>query len=189
MSRVASTLFPKARSSKCTMFAKDKLFGGTLGNVLKQAPSRFWKFLSVTKKKEVVFISVGGCQVTDPKEIVVVFNQYFKFVFNVLRQTPGNEASESRSLMGDLRLSQEGIFNPLLNLDIKKAKGPNNIPWAFLRRYAEWSTLPSDWRCTCVVLVLKSGDAQSVCNYRPIFLTFFTCKMLEHIISKHITDQ
>lgn len=40
--------------------------------------------------------------------------------------------------MPDIVASKQGIFNVLVNLDIRKSSGPDNIPNAFLKRYAEW---------------------------------------------------
>lgn len=90
----------------------------------------------------------------------------------------------------------------LLKLDSKKSSGPDNISNAFLRRYAEWmakylliifnkslssGTLPNDWKTAKVKPIHKSGSKTEPSNYRPISLTCTACKLLEHIILKHIT--
>lgn len=100
----------------------------------------------------------------------------------------------------DMEITESGIFNLLLNLDVKKSDGPDNIPNAFLKRYAEWSskflliiystslstgTLPDDWRISKIKPLFKNGDKQLIFNYRPIALTCTCCKILEHLIHKH----
>lgn len=40
--------------------------------------------------------------------------------------------------MPDIVISECGILNMLLKLDVKRSPGPDGIPNAFLSRYAEW---------------------------------------------------
>lgn len=103
--------------------------------------------------------------------------------------------------MDDVEISREGVFELLLNLNAKKANGPDDTPTQFLRRYAEWAShyltlifqkslkthsLPQDWYSAVVIPVFKGGIRTKVNNYRPISLTSISCKLLEHIIAKHI---
>ena len=46
--------------------------------------------------------------------------------------------------------------------------------------------VPSDWRTALVSPVYKKGKKYNPENYRPISLTCFCCKLLEHLIAKHI---
>jgi hypothetical protein len=46
--------------------------------------------------------------------------------------------------------------------------------------------LPDDWLNANVAPVYKKGDVHKAENYRPVSLTSVTCKLLEHIICKHI---
>ena len=46
--------------------------------------------------------------------------------------------------------------------------------------------LPSDWRKANVTCVFKKGDKHQPGNYRPISLTSVTCKLLEHIVCRHL---
>lgn len=90
----------------------------------------------------------------------------------------------------------------MLKLDIKKSPGPDDIPNCFLKRYAEWcakylyilfarsineASLPEDWKIARIKPLHKSGDKSCIKNYRPISLASTSCKLLEHIIHKHIT--
>jgi hypothetical protein len=47
-------------------------------------------------------------------------------------------------------------------------------------------TLPNDWLSANIAPVLKKGDVHAAENYRPISLTCVSCKILEHIICKHM---
>lgn len=94
-------------------------------------------------------------------------------------------------------ISHEAVFSLLLNLNTKSGCGPDEIPNAFLRRYAEclspflvWifrmpftsSELPNDWLMACIVPAFKKGDCLSLSNYRPIFITGTLCKLMERIV-------
>lgn len=102
-----------------------------------------------------------------------------------------------------LMISVEGIFSLLLNLKERSSGGPDNIPNAFLRRYAEpvsyiltaifrsclkLAIIPDDWRIARVVAVHKKGDRLKKENYRPISLTSSCCKILQHILVHFITE-
>lgn len=112
--------------------------------------------------------------------------------YDVQSQLPG---------LQNITISEAGILSLLLNYDVKKSSGPDDIPNLFLKRYAEWvsnylfvifktslatSRLPADWKLAIVKPIYKSGDPRIAVNYRPISLTCISCKLLEHIIAKHI---
>lgn len=100
-------------------------------------------------------------------------------------------------------ISFNGVLNLLLRLKVKSSPGPDNIPNAFLRRYAEIlakylvvifraslssAALPFDWKLARVLPFAKKGDPQCIPNYRPISMTSACCKMLEHIIAIRINS-
>lgn len=109
--------------------------------------------------------------------------------------------SVSLPCISDVVISESGVCNLLLNLHIKKSPGPDGIPNAFLKRYAELrakylyvkftrllsdGSLPDDWRTAEVKPLHKSGEKSHIENYRPVSLTSTSCKILGHIIHYHI---
>ena len=48
--------------------------------------------------------------------------------------------------------------------------------------------LPSDWTKAMVTLIYKKGSSHDLENYWPVSLTTDMCKVLEHVICKHILD-
>ena len=46
--------------------------------------------------------------------------------------------------------------------------------------------LPTEWTQANVAPIFKKGSKLQAVNYRPVSLTCITCKLLEHIICKHI---
>ena len=56
------------------------------------------------------------------------------------------------------------------------------------QRSIDCGKLPSDWLNANVSPVYKNGYVHLPENYRPVSLTCVSCKILEHIICKHILD-
>ena len=48
--------------------------------------------------------------------------------------------------------------------------------------------VPSGWKTADVVAIFEQGDKHPAANYRPIFLTCVSCKVVEHIIFRAIMD-
>lgn len=138
---------------------------------------------------------VNGTPVSEAKVVADEFNRYFHSVYTLKDINVVTEPEGFISSMQDLVVHREGILNLLLELDAKKAGGPDNIPTVFLRRYAEWishylliiynmslaqCSLSLDWKGARIIPINKSSDCLRVSNYRPISLTSTSCKMLEH---------
>ena len=91
----------------------------------------------------------------------------------------------------------------LNNINTSKAQGPDNISNTVLKNCAsqlspalatifqcsiDSGKLPSDWLNANVSPVFKKGDSHLAENYRPVSLTCVSCKLLEHIVCKHLLD-
>jgi hypothetical protein len=48
--------------------------------------------------------------------------------------------------------------------------------------------VPQDWRDANIVPLFKKDERHLASNYRPVFLTSITCKILEHIVHSNIMD-
>ena len=48
--------------------------------------------------------------------------------------------------------------------------------------------VPDQWRDALVTPIFKKGDAHNPANYRPVSLTSIVCKVMEHILCRHILD-
>lgn len=57
---------------------------------------------------------------------------------------------------------------------------------AIFQRSLDSGSLPTDWRQANISCVFKKGDRHNPANYRPISLTSIPCKLLEHIVCRHI---
>lgn len=183
--------------------ARENYCGNVLSRFLLESPQKFWRFFS-SKKEVITEVMVSDEVVSCPIRVAEEFNMYFQSVFTVSSDPPVDHVSSSdEPRMSDLVVSESGILNLLLNINVKKASGPDDISNAFLKRYAEWvsrylfiifqaslqqSKLPADWLCGKIIPIHKSGNKMTVQNYRPISLTSTCCKLLEHIISNHVTQ-
>lgn len=186
---------------QCILKDKEKYYNKQLPDFIKTAPEKFWRSIAPVSRSTDAFI-INGQHVSDNVQVSAAFNNTFKKVFT---KDDGRLPPFSMSLpsMPDVIISEEGVFNLLLKLDIKKSPGPDDIPNAFLKQYAEWCSkylcvlftrslkegvLPCDWKTARIKPLHKSGEKTCIENYRPISLTSTTCKLLEHIIHKHLTN-
>ena len=100
-----------------------------------------------------------------------------------------------------LIIKTDGIQKLLHNLNPNKAAGPDEIKPRFLKELSheiapiltiifeksiKTGVVPEDWKTAHVSPVYKKGQKYNPENYRPISLTCICCKLLEHIIVKHI---
>lgn len=114
-------------------------------------------------------MEIDGAITDNANGIANAFNHYFQSVFTRASTSEFNQA-EYHSRMPDLVITECGILNLLLQLDEKKSPGPDGLPNAFLKRYAQQlspllqkifsvsmatSTVPTDWLCAKVVPVFK----------------------------------
>lgn len=80
---------------------------------------------------------IDGKSVHDEQVVCSAFNNHFSSVFT---KDIGYLPSFYMDLpsIPDIVISEHGICHLLLNIDEKKSPGPDGIPNAFLKRYAEW---------------------------------------------------
>ena len=60
--------------------------------------------------------------------------------------------------------------------------------YAFRPQGANNIHLPSDWLTGNITAIFKKGKKSNPANYRPVSLTSVTCKLLEHVIFRHIMN-
>jgi hypothetical protein len=100
-----------------------------------------------------------------------------------------------------LTITLTGIQKLLNNINPHKASGPDNINGRILKdlqnltapiltiifqKSLQTGCIPSDWKHANVAPVYKKGEKYNAVNYRPISLTCISCKIMEHVITKHI---
>ena len=106
-------------------------------------------------------------------------------------------------ILDQLTIDTTGIAKLLKNLNPAKASGPDGIPsmihktcadaiapalTCIYRRSKQTGQLPADWQSANISAVFKKVDRNKVENYRPVSLISVGCKLLEHIICRHLRN-
>ena len=167
----------------------------------------FWRYF---KSRCQDFIGVAplkkmGQLINDRKEQAQILVEQFKSTFTIDSDDSNLPDTKKRAKrpIPPLVITTEGVEKLLLNIKVNKATGPDLIPNILLKTCArqlapamrsifqlsiDTGKLPKDWLSANVSPVFKKGDVHLPENYRPVSLTCVSCKLLEHIICKHILD-
>ena len=134
-----------------------------------------------------------------------LFNLYFHSVFtkSAFQLPQLNELDLPESFICDINVSESNVFNILQSLDVSKAMGCDGISPKLLKQCSlslyrplhylfslslSQSYLPLEWRTHLIKPIFKSGDKNSVKNYRPISLLPVVSKVLEKLVYNRIVD-
>ena len=147
-------------------------------------------------------LKVGQRDITDSVKKAEVLSNQYESVFT--DENPTAMPMMTRPCIegiDNLVITTNGVRNLLMNLNPKKANGPDLLPIRVLKEAASETAAtlqviysvslqqghaPHDWRSANIVPVYKKDDRHCPVNYRPVSLTSVSCKLLEHIIYKHI---
>ena len=133
-----------------------------------------------------------------------LFNSYFHSVFtNSTFSLPSiSDLPKPHSILSDISITEDDVFQVLTSLDPSKAMGCDGIgskllhcalalyqPFYYLFCLSlSQHYVPVEWRTHLIKPIFKSGDRNSVKNYRPISLLCVTSKVLERIVYNHLID-
>lgn len=137
--------------------------------------------------------------ILNPLETAKAFNSFFGSVFP--DEMPWNDVNTPMTTvtthMNSFAITSEGVASAIDRLPINSSPGPERISTKMLKltKYVSsvllgalyqqslsTGSLPDDWKLAHVVPIFKSGNRNSLTNYRSILLTCASCKLLEHII-------
>ena len=140
--------------------------------------------------------------------MVIVFNDYFTFVFTEEDTSHFPPSAEYTNIKcTDVKFTVADVNDKLAKLRPDKAADPDNLLPRFLLEITDFITytlfllfrksldeniVPADWNCANISPIYKKGNRNKADNYRPISLTSQICKIFESIIRdtvvKHIKD-
>ena len=165
----------------------------------------FWKYIKAKRKDNVgvAGIKSNGILHQDSQTKAELLNQQFKSVFTKEnREEPLPPLIEtSYPSISEITIVEEGVEKLLKNLNVNKASGPDGLPNKILKLCArelapavtnifqqslDTNSLPDDWINANVSPIFKKGNKHLPSNYRPVSLTSVCCKLLEHIICRHV---
>ena len=137
------------------------------------------------------------------EDMVEVLNEQFSSVFT--REKLGSLDSDnmirSSEILENIDIEQGIIRKHILELNVRKATGPDEIHTRVLRegvdsitealrlifnRSLRFVEIPQDWKLANVIPIFKKGRKEDASNYRPVSLTCIVCKILEKIIKGSI---
>ena len=162
----------------------------------------FWNYVKSKKRDNIgtAPLKSKGSLVTDSKSKAEILINQFASVFT--RHTiPTSDSAPKFNSIEDLEISTPGVEKLLSNINPSKSPGPDSIPNLVLKTCSHElapgltciyqaslssGTLPKDWTNANITPVFKKGDKHLAENYRPISLTSVACKLLEHIICRHL---
>ena len=169
----------------------------------------FWQYVK-SKRQDTIGVAPlksGGNIYSDSRSKATILTEQFKSVF-----TPPQDKHSPISLtymvlhihqLNPLLYLLTGVQKLLLNLNVKKASGPDNISCRILRELSmelapvlaaiytqsiESGEVPIDWNQAHVTPIFKKGNRHLPKNYGLVSLTSIPCKIMEHIICSHVRD-
>ena len=164
-------------------------------------------FANYIKSKTKSCISIGplkenGKVITEDREMAEILNKFFPSVFSKEdQQSVPEQQRETDESLGEIKITERGILDKIMNLKETSAPGPDGICPKLLKNAASALTLPlkliyekslltgqvpGDWKHATVTPIFKKGTKGNASNYRPVSLTSIPCKILESIINDHI---
>ena len=187
--------------------AEWQFINGKISEGLEQKDNKpFWRFIKARKQDStgVAPLKDKGQLHTDSQTKAAILLDQFKSVFTKASNRPPPTLPQPNSQIDQIQISTEGVVKLLKNLNSGKASGPDNIPNLVLKTLADQlgapltiifqlsldsGKLPTDWLSANISCAYKKGDRHLASNYRPISLTSVPCKLLEHIICRHLMNQ
>jgi len=165
----------------------------------------FWSFIKAKKQDNtgIAPLLENGRLVSDSKGKANILLEQFKSVFTKNISSTLPPLNQIQDNIPPLIISVQGVTKLLQQLKTGKAPGPDSIPNIVLKTLANSiapilttifqssvnsGSLPKDWLGANISSAFKKGDRHDPSNYRPISLTSVPCKLLEHIICRHIMN-
>lgn len=164
----------------------------------------FWRYVKARRQDNVGVAPLqnGSTLYSDSISKAKILLNQFQSVFTRNDGSPPPQMKgQPYPSLNELLISENGVAKLLRNLNPSKAPGPDNIPNTVLKICADsiapsltlifnlsvsTGQVPSDWRSANISSVFKKGDKNKAENYRPVSLTSVACKLLEHIICRHL---
>ncbi len=170
-----------------------------------KARKGFWKYVKQFKADNtgIAVLKRNGQTATSPKDKAEMLNNQFSSVFTHEDSDFVAPASHQYPPIGNINVTVEGVEKLLLNLNASKAAGPDQLSGRLLKSTAKESAqilqkifqrsidtgrIPDAWKEATVSPIFKKSSRSDPANYRPVSLTCIACKLLEHIINKHMMN-
>ena len=166
----------------------------------------FWKYIKSKRQDNIGTppLKKNGTLVNDGVGKSEIFVDQFKSVFTkITKRDLPTMSAKCKTNISPLHINSNGVEKLLSSINVKKSTGPDSIPNIILKDCAKQiapglsaifqcsidsGELPDDWVNANISPIYKKGDVHLPENYRPVSLTSVSCKILEHIICKHLLN-
>ena len=165
----------------------------------------FWSFIKARRcdNNGVSPLKDKGKLFSDPETKAKILLAQFKSVFTRDDGAQLPATTNQYPPCPPITIHASGVAKLLHNLQPHKASGPDCLPNLILKncsqniapilaliyqRSLDSGRLPSDWLTANISSAFKKGNRHLAENYRPISLTSVPCKILEHIICRHLIN-
>ena len=164
-----------------------------------------WRYLKSLRQDSfgVPALKVNGKLFTSAKDKARLLLQEFCSVFTIEDVSVIPWLGRLPVKITPIQVQSFGVKKLLLQLKPHKASGSDRLPNRILKELAHelapsltalynqslsTQVLPEDWKRAFISPVYKKGDVHTPGNYRPVSLTVVACKILEHIVCRHILN-
>ena len=144
----------------------------------------------------------NGNGVAEPElEQADEFNGQFTDVFNKNEHSQVPLPNRSAPFMNDIVVSAVGVTKLLKGLNPSKALGPNELHPRVLNELAselgpmfahlfqqsiDTGEILKEWSLANKCSLFNKGDRSLACSSRPAFITYVSCKLIEHLVCSNI---
>ena len=166
---------------------------------------KFWSYVKNISNSSRIPDSIyrNGVYANDHSKQADLFNSYFYDQFST-KSNYSVDVDFFNDEFSSFKFKEDRILGILLNIDINKSAGPDEISGIVLKNCAytlahplsilfnlsfSMGIVPPDWKLANVVPVHKKGDKCDVNNYRPISLTSLVVKVIEICIRDELYDK
>jgi len=185
---------------------QDYILGIVQEGLEKNNNKPFWRYVKAKKQDNTGIASLKKQQtlISDSIGKAEILIDQFRSVFTKNTDKPLRPLpTKVEETIPELTITRSGVAKLLSGINPSKAVGPDTIPNKILKECSQElapgltliyqhsvdeGTLPEDWLNANVSPIYKKGNVHQAENYRPVSLTSVSCKLLEHILCKHILN-
>ena len=132
--------FKKQRNlvSRLVKESRSDYLNNVIGAILQENSKRFWSYVRSCKSEAIGIppLRYGNNLFSSDQSKAVALNSYFFSVFTQERQPVPTKPTSPYNLISDIDISTYGVYKQLLQLNPRKARGPDEIPARVLKELA-----------------------------------------------------
>ena len=175
---------------------------------IKNKPTHFWSYVrsKIKSKSKIPPLNKPDCtKAFDAKDKAETLNSFFSSIFTteVMDNIPITNDIFLGDFLNSFIISQQMVYNKLINLNSGKSPGPDGWHPCLLKEMSDLidnplsmlfqkslneGVLPIQWLEACITAIYKKGLKDIVGNYRPVSLASVICKVMELIVRDEVVD-